>query len=400
MKKISPIKAIIVIIALTFLVHQLVSSLYKPITTETTKFYTSNDGFNITGIVVRSEKIVKSKHDGVLHFLINDGSRVSKDGVIANVYSSESSSIILSEIETIEKKIKNIEGIMSINNVEASNLSAANFNVSNSLNNLILSSAYGDFGNVSNLSEDLLTSINRRKALLGEKDSFSEQLNTLNKELSDLKNSLRQPISKIKASQSGYFLSVTDGYEKSLNIDDLSLLTPDFIDNLSKSEKDNNVIGKIVSDYEWYIAAKMTLNQSLNFKEGDSLTILTSLKSAPKLPVTVKKINIAQNGTDAVIVFACSNMNNELASMRIGPMTVVSREYSGLKVSRKALRVVDSQKGVYVVSGMQIKFVPVEIIHSTDEYVICKKNENDGELRLYDQVVVRGKNLYDGKIIG
>ncbi len=400
MKKISPIKAIVVILALTFLIHQLVSSLYKPITTETAKFYTSNDGFDITGIVIRNEMLVKSKQDGVLHFLTPDGSRVAKDGVIANVYSSESASIVLSEIDSLEKKINNIESIMSINNVEASNLDAANHNVSNSLNNLIKSSAYGDFNEVSDLGEELLSSINRRQVLLGEASDFSAQLSSLNSQVSDLKNSLQDPITKIKASQSGYFLSVTDGYESALDIEDLSTVTPDFLDKLSKSENKDNVIGKIVSDYEWYIAAKVTLNQSLNFKEGDSLTVYTNLKSAPQLPVSVKKINIADNGTDAVIIFACSNMNSELAAMRSGPMTVVNREYSGLRVPKKALRVVDSVRGVYVVSGMQVKFVPVEIIHSTDDYIICQKNENDGALRLYDQVIVRGKNLYDGKIIG
>ncbi len=400
MKKISPIKAIVVILALTFLVHQLISSVYKPITTETAKFFTSNDGFDITGVVIRNEQLVKTKQDGVLHFLTQDGSRVAKDGVIANIYSSENSSIILSDIATVEKKIENLKEIMSINNVAASNLDAANYNVSKSLNNLVLSSAYGDFADIPNLSDELLANINRRKALLGEDSSFSKQLKALNEELSDYKNSLQQPISKIKANQSGYFLSVTDGYETVLDIKDLSTVTPDFLDKLSKKDNGSSVIGKIVSDYEWYIAAKMTLNQSLNFKEGDSLTIYTSLKSAQQLPVTVKKINISNNGTDAVIIFACNNMNSELASMRTGPMTVVSREYSGLKIPKKSLRVVDSVRGVYIVNGMQIDFVPVEIVHSTDEYIICKKSENDGELRLYDQVVVRGKNLYDGKIIG
>ena len=87
--------------------------------------------------------------------------------------------------------------------------------------------------------------------------------------------------------------------------------------------------------------------------------------------------------------------------MRSGPMTVIKSEYSGLMVSRKALRVVDSVRGVYVVNGMQINFVPVNIIYSAEDFYICEKQtDNDGVLKLYDSVVVKGKNLYDGKIIG
>ena len=62
--------------------------------------------------------------------------------------------------------------------------------------------------------------------------------------------------------------------------------------------------------------------------------------------------------------------------------------------------VVDSKKGVYVVSGMQAKFVEIEIVYSNDNYMICKRNDADGSLKLYDRVVVKGRNLYDGKIVG
>ena len=174
-----------------------------------------------------------------------------------------------------------------------------------------------------------------------------------------------------------------------------------FLSNLKTKDYDKNVVGKIVSDYEWYIAAEVPLNDSMNYKVGDSLEIHTTVRSSKVLPVTVEKINISKNDAKAVIIFACNEMNTELASMRSGPMTVVSKTYSGLKVSRKALRKLDSNKtGVYVISGMQAKFVEVEIIYSNDEFMICKKNDADGNLKLYDQVVVKGKNMYDGKIVG
>lgn len=208
------------------------------------------------------------------------------------------------------------------------------------------------------------------------------------------------PTGNIKAEESGYFVSMTDGYEKVLACSDLSKLTPEYLDNASAKEYENSVVGKIVSDYEWYIAAEMSINESLNYKEGQQLKILTSVKSSPKLSVSVKKINISETSGEAVVLFACNEMNSELAAMRSGPMTVVKAEYTGLKVDRKALRVVDSQKGVYVLSGMQINFVPVDILYSNESYIICdKKNENNNVLKLYDSVVVKGKNLYDGKII-
>ena len=64
------------------------------------------------------------------------------------------------------------------------------------------------------------------------------------------------------------------------------------------------------------------------------------------------------------------------------------------------MRVQDGKTGVFVRSGMTVKFVGVNVIHRTDEYIICEQEvSNDTVLRLYDDVVVKGKRLYDGKII-
>ena len=220
-------------------------------------------------------------------------------------------------------------------------------------------------------------------------------------ELASLSSSLPAAKGTIRAEKSGYFVSKTDGYEQTLTADILDALTPEKLDSVKSAQTPADVIGKIVSDYEWYIAARVSINESLKYKEGDSLTVYTSVKSYPQMPVTLKKINISESSSSAVLIFECSDMNSELASMRTGPMTVVKKEYSGLKVPKSALRVVDSKRGVYVLTGMQIKFVEVNVLFSNDSYMICEKQTDDENvLRLYDEVVTRGKNLYDGKIVG
>ncbi len=400
MKKNTLVKLGLGFLALSFIINQAVSMFYKPVTTESAVFYTANNGFNITGVIIRNEILVSNTNDGVLHFLISDGERVSKNGNIANIYGTESASITLSQIESVQNKIDDINDILSFNDLEAANLELINTRVNDNLNSLVMSASAGDFANLPKTSEDLLFALNRRQAAMGDTSSFASQLESLNAQLASLNAGLTGVKGEVKAEQSGYFLSKTDGYESVLKVDKLNDITPEFLDGLEAENTPKNAVGKIVSDYEWYIAAKVSINDSHNYKAGDSLKIYTSVKSSPVLPVTVKQVNTSGTSTDAVIIFACSEMNSELASMRSGPMTVVSREYSGLKVPKKALRVVDGQKGVYIVKGMQAKFVPVEILYSTDNMMICKKSDEDGSLRLYDQVIVKGRSLYDGKIIG
>lgn len=397
----SVLKGFIIMLAAVFAVHQFVSSVYSPVKTETAVFYSASDGLNITGLIIRSETLVTSSGGGVMHFVLEDGSRVAKDGVIANIYDSESASITLSKIDSVNTKIEDIEEMLSYNDLEAADLDMINAKATQSLNSLIVSGVSGNYGNMSELSDELLSALNRRQVAMGETTDFSAQLEQLKAEKSELSASLPAAKGTVKAAMSGYFVSKADGYETVLTCGSPESITPEFMSSVSAAELPDGVIGKIVSDYEWYIAAEISINESLKYKEGDSLTIYTSVKSYPKLPVTVKKINISENSSSAVVVFSCNEMNSELATMRSGPMTVVTKEYDGLRVPSSALRVVDSKRGVYVLTGMQVKFVEVNVLYNDDSYMICEKQTSDESvLRLYDEVIVKGKNLYDGKIVG
>lgn len=401
MKSEKVLKFFVVLLIAVFFVHQAAAAIYKPISTESASYYTAADGLNITGLIIRNETLVKSQSGGVMHFIASDGSRVAKDGVIADIYDNESASITLTSIDSVNTKIADIEEMLSYNDLEAADLDMINSRVQKSLDSMIVSVAGGNFNNYSECRESLLSSLNRRQIAMGETADFSSQLAALKSELASLSASLPAAKGTIKAEKSGYFVSKTDGYEQSLTADILDTLTPEKLDSVKAEQTPADVIGKIVSDYEWYIAAKVSINESLKYKEGDSLTIYTSVKSYPQMPVTVKKINISESSSSAVLLFECSDMNSELATMRTGPMTVVKKEYSGLKIPKSALRVVDSKRGVYVLTGMQIKFVEVNVLFSNDSYIICEKQtEDENVLRLYDEVVTRGKNLYDGKIVG
>jgi len=395
------VKILISVLVVVFVFHQLYSSVFKPIVTESAEFYEYSDGLDISGIIIRNEKIVKSDTNGVLHFVATNGSRVAKKGVIAQIYDNANASITVTQIETIKSQIADIEELQSYNDQKAADLDLINNRVITSINSLIYNTSHGNYSDISSFEKDYLISINRRQMITGEQTDFSEQLNSLKGQLAELNKKLPKQSGSVTAEESGYFISSIDGYENVLSSKNLDKITPEYLKSLKTQEKDKNAIGKIVSDYEWYIAAKVSINDSLKYKVGDVLRVATALKSCPELKVKVKQINLSDKNDSAVVIFSCQQMNSELASMRTGAMTVINSTYSGLKLPKKALRVVDSKTGVYVLSGITLHFIPVNVIYSTDDFIICEQQTStETVLRLYDEVVVKGKNLYDGKIIG
>lgn len=401
LKKNTIVKLLLVAVVLIFFFHQFYSSVYKPITTETAVYHEMVDGLNITGTIIRNEYLVTCDTNGVYHYLINDGSRVAKGGVIANIYDSESASITMSSIDDITQKIDDMNEIVAYNNQQASNINLISSRVYSALDNLVTGYSNGNYYSSASNGDKLLSAINKRQYLTGENTDFSARLAELNAQLGQLKSTLPVAKGKIYAGESGYFSASTDGYETLLTTDDLSTVTVEFMKKLTPESVPANVVGKIVSDYEWYIAAKVSINDSMKYKIGDNLTIKTSLKTNPLLDVTVSNINLSEKSDSAVVIFSCNQMSRELASMRTGAMTVVNKKYSGLKVSKSALRVVKSKTGVFVLSGITLNFVPVNVLYSNDDFMICEQQQStETVLRLYDNVVIKGKNLYDGKVVG
>ena len=93
-------------------------------------------------------------------------------------------------------------------------------------------------------------------------------------------------------------------------------------------------------------------------------------------------------------------MNTEYAGLRNEQIRITFDKHTGYQISNKAIREVDGQKGVFVLNGNIVKFKKINIAYSDSEYSICNNPENEGGfVELYDEVIVEGVDLYDGKII-
>ena len=400
-------------IILSFIVYQVYAALYNPITTEVVSLYTATDGIDVTGILIREETLVKNTNKGAMHFEINDSQRVSANGIIASIYTSDSQSIAATKIADTELALANIKEIEEYNDLNAVDINSLNAKIFDNLNQIITANNTGFYSGTEHEAEELLNLINRKQIATGEAVDFTSLKASLESELASLKAAAGTPSGYVRAEKSGYFISSTDGYENILRGESLGSITPEFLDNLvPEQSSDTSVIGKLVSDYTWYIAANVSISDSLQFKAGDNLTVNTSLKSNPEIAVTVERINMSEDEDRATIILSCQEMSAELSSMRTGAMTIVRKNYEGLRVSSKALRVIEQQTtaedgtvqtssvtGVYTVSGMTAEFTPVQIIYSGDGFVICEEISEDGALRIYDEIIVKGKNIYDGKII-
>ncbi|MBQ2000634.1 MAG: hypothetical protein IIW83_01380 [Clostridia bacterium] len=386
------------ILLIVYLLYQTVFTSLSSIKTETAIAYTAEETISAEGYIIRDETIITSDDakGGVLNYEIADGNRVAKGGKVAGVYKSERDVEIKAQIAELDNQISNLSVVCNMDMSNVTDLSRIDNQIKTGLIDLLDSVDGGDYSSLSAAADEYLTLLNKRLVAIGAETNFSARLATLQSRKAELEAQLGTAID-ITSESAGYFVSSIDGYENVLGTDSVKTLTKEQLESIKPEEtKAENVIGKTVDSVDWYIATVLSFEDSLKFTEGQALRIRVPLQTATELPVTVEKINRDAASSETVIVFKCGYMNGELSLIRTQPLTIIVSSSEGLYVPNDARRIVDDQIGVFVKTGNAIKFKPIEVIYNGTGFVICKK---DGELRLYDEVIVKGNDLYDGKIV-
>lgn len=385
--------------AVFYLLTQVYSVFIDPVTTDTVYNYSTYSGYSGVGYIIRNETMVTNSIDGSLSFAVPDGGRVAKGGTVAVVYSSSADADRQLKIDRLNDQIKTLETVQSYNDVNAADVPTLSNKIHSALVSVVASTQNGAVSSDCDYDE-LLELINRKQIITGQVSNFNSLIASLKAEKASLEAAMANGKGTIKSPESGYVVCTVDGYENVVKPGDIATLNAERLAGIKPSVDSNGAVCKIVSDYQWYIAVQMPFDESLNLKLGSKLTLLTELVSAPELSVTVASINKETVGENAVVVFSCDTMNTELAALRFLDLTVVYSQHQGLKVDNRAIRKVDGVTGVYVLLASQVHFVPINVIWSGENFSIVEKQAADGKvLRLYDEIIVKGKNLHDGKII-
>ena len=386
------------ILMIVYLLYQTVFASISSIKTETAIDYTAEEIIKTEGYIIRDETVITCDDavGGVLSYEIADGSRVSKGGTVAGIYNSENDVEIKAQIASLDKQIKNLSGICNMDMSNVTNLDQVDGQIDESLIELLDSVAGGDYSKLATDSDEYLTLLNKRLVAIGAETDFYDRLSRLNTQKSALESRLGMA-KNVVSEKAGYFVSSVDGYENVLTSDSIETLTKADLEGIKPNEQtDKTIIGKTVDSVDWYIATSLSFEESLKFAEGQSLTIRVPLQKLIELPVKVHKINRDASTGQTVIVFRCRYMSGELSLIRTQPISIVLSSVDGLYVPNDALQIIDGKKGVYIKNGNTVKFIPIEVVYNGNDFVVCKKGNG---LRLYDELVVKGNDLYDGKVI-
>ena len=394
------------------------------IVTETAYKVTVNNTVSTTGYVIRDEIYIENNKEGILVFDVYSGDRVSMNGTIANVYKNENDAVAYQRICDIDEEIaelKVLNNVLSSSNV---GLDSVNNKLDKRLTSFIETVNKRDFDSISDIQSDLITAIYRKQIITGDQKNFDSKIAELESEKSELESNSGNSIDTIKARESGYFVSSVDGFENVINTDSLSELKYSDIQKVSKRDIDNSkYVGKIIKNVNWYLACPVTKEEATAITHNSTLVnVRIPYATTELIPAKVICVNQFVNEEKALVILECNYMNSALTQIRNEAVEICLNSYEGIKIPKVALHddiikktTTDSNgsqitteskvQGVYVKYGSEVIFKQVHIIYSDDDYVICSENPdpellfNGTTITIYDEIIVEGENLYNGKLI-
>lgn len=381
------------ILIVVFVLYHTFGSLFDPYTTEETTQTTIKKTISAQCIIVRKENVIKSDNKGYKVFKVQNGGKVAKNSTVVSFYEKSKDVEIANEINELEDYLSSIEEIDKQNSIKLADLDIISEQIQDNIYSMLRNVNSNSFSDNEKVLKSLCYYMAQGQLATGREKNYTKVIEKYKKELSLLKDSYDKNVKSVKSDCSGYFVNFTDGYENLIDYDNIEDVTVSQIENLKPAEVKDNEVGKVISENEWYIVTVVNAADIKGVSKGDTLKIGTSLSSVNELSVSVEAINKSDDGQKALLVLSCMKMNNELATLRQKEMQIVLKTYTGLKVNAKSVRVKNGKKGVYVRRGTITKFIETDIIYNSKEYVIVKSKYADNELKIYDDVIVKGKNL-------
>ena len=401
------LKRLLIVLASVFLLvyvgYHIYSGFAVTQVTQAVERVTAYQTIDTMGLVFRDETIISSDADGYFFYTVEHGNRVAKNGTIANVFPSLNDALGQQQLDQLDAEIETLSSINEQGTSNRANLSSINQQINQIWLSLSRAAQSSIVTNTDELHSQLLSLLNKKQLTIGKETNFNDRLAQLRSERDDLKSSFNAATEKVSSPVAGYFISQIDGFETVLTTDTVRDITVDEINTYlsAPAAKSSGEIGKVVGDYEWYLACVVSLEDTAFIKNDMTLDIRLPFVTNETIPAKVVSVNKDSSGR-AAIVLKCTHMSGVLSTIRRERVELRVATHSGLHIPDDAVYFNENQEpGVYVQTGNYLSFRKIQVLFHDPKgnYSVCAVTNDKAYVKLYDKLVIEGEDLYDGKLV-
>ena len=411
------------LLAAIYVVYQAAHILFPQNVYETALPAVISDTVEADGVLLFDESYVAGS--GNLGYLAADGERVSAGTAVAEVYSNASQASLRLQLNQLNDQI---DLLQKSQNTSALQLDTLLKERSSALYDLLDTLDDSDYEAVDDDANAYLLAQNKLWVVTGEAANFTDQIAALVQQSQSVQAQLGSP-TQITAPQTGYFVRSSSSGRLNASADDILALNAQELQGYLQSGPVlalDGCAGKIVAGFTWRYVGVCTAKQGEKLLGQNGKPLSTAVEiSFPgqvenSLKATVTEVEIDQDSGLARFVLTCNSINGDALCLNRAAARISVGEHSGLRVPAAAVHYLKEDgteaqtqgenyiPGVYVKLGNIARFCridPVDADHPliTDgDYILVLPEGTEGsvsKVRLYDEIIVSGQNLYDGKLL-
>lgn len=367
-KRITIILTIIVLIYFGFAIVKLVKNPTDTFLIEEGKVYNEESAI---GYVIRNETVIQGDNykNGMLQIKA-EGERVSKNEPVFRYYSNNE--------KNLQKKINELDVKIQEAMESQTDLFTSDMKLLEKQIEAKLTEVTGIY-NIKKLSEykkDINADITKKAKIAGEKSPAGSYIKKLVDERSNYENQLNSGAEYVKAPESGIVSYRVDGLENILTQESFNTLNTKFLEDLKLKTGEivasNDESGKIINNFECYIAVSLESDEAMEKKVGDKVKIRLSNNKEIQANITY----IVEEDNKRLIVFKIQDDVEELCNYRKISVDVIWWSYSGLKVPNSAIIQEDNLNYIVRTRAGYLDKILVKILKQNSNYSIIGRYEN------------------------
>ncbi|MBQ0102399.1 MAG: hypothetical protein KBT31_06360 [Firmicutes bacterium] len=405
------VSAILSLVIVLYIVYHITGGFTPAIETSKALYTTAEETLSATAIIMRNEQIVYSTTKGNVNYLKSDGIKVATGIQVAEIFSSADSESLCSQIIALNKQISLLESSNMSDTERHTDTASTDEKISTDLYDFIDYASRGNMSSSLITQESLLINMNKRRIITKSISGYSDTISMLKEQRESLYNALSSQPASVYANNTGYFYSYVDGYEDIYTSNNISLLTYDDFESFKNEEPDDfsstgfgYPVGKLVTDYMWYIACEIDLSVLHNFETDHYYDVRFPQNNDATVNMYLYRILYEVDSSSAILIFRATDLPENFSYARNQTVQIVQKTYTGYRIPSSSLHIVSGRQGVYTLKGTKVNFKFVEPIFEYDGYFIVKERGGSAANRAdwlakNDLVITKGKDLYDGKIV-
>lgn len=354
---------------------------------------------------VRDELLLEQNAGGTVVTLAENGSAVAQGDPVALLFGDPAGAQAYSDASANRNELAVYKQLESLNFSSAPDMDKLDKEI-DGIFSLYLDHVSGeDYAAASQMLSQLRSKLAAKEIAVGGRLDFSAAINRLEAALAAYESD--EPVyKKLSVDSSGYFIGGADGFENNISYKNAPSAGPEDVRSALKSQAQNrggDVYGRLVKEYKWYVLVCLDKQQAAQLKVDNMYSV--KLENADE-PLPFRLVSLNKGAEDEfAAVLQCNIMNRQVSAFRKGDIEIIYASKTGLKVNASAVRTLKNEatgkdeKGVYIDKNGVVRFRRIDIIFWGDGYVIAGLTDKN-ELKMYDQVIVSGRRLREGDIIG